>query len=273
MTTEKNQQPFSRQHDRAADLLRQAILDVLGDSVRFTTSYVELGVDCTAMEPLTSEQIRKIEGLVNSRIPSDVDGFGFFKITNDFESGDDTRRITGCIGETSYNSMQSMHSELRYIAEATKLAPQAVLDLISSYKQKVIQLEKRIQDLHLTGPIVKEKTQQIQGVSFVSRIVESLDSNDLRVMCDSLKDRIGSGVLCLMSRGSDGAVRFLIYVTKDVVDRGVDASNVAKQLTSRFGGKGGGKEGLSQGSLNGGDDLDAVLDCVSECLRLTPTGI
>ena len=87
-------------------------------------------------------------------------------------------------------------------------------------------------------------TVDIAGVKLVTRQVQALEPQALRALADSLRDRVGSGVVVLASRNA-GKAALVVSVTPDLVDR-VHAGQLVKTLAPIIGGKGGGRPDFAQ---------------------------
>ena len=81
----------------------------------------------------------------------------------------------------------------------------------------------------------------LNGASLIARRADGLDRAGLRTLADSLKEKLGSGVVVLASEG-DGKVSLVVSVTKDLIGK-VQAGQVVRQIAPIVGG-GGGKRGF-----------------------------
>jgi alanyl-tRNA synthetase len=81
----------------------------------------------------------------------------------------------------------------------------------------------------------------------------------LRMVMDTLRDKIGSGVIVLAS-ASEGKVALCVGVTKDLT-KTIKAGDIVKQLAPIVGGGGGGKPDLA---MAGGKDATKVPDVISQ---------
>ena len=77
---------------------------------------------------------------------------------------------------------------------------------------------------------------EFDGVKVVTRRVAGLEKPVLRALADSMRDRLGSGVVVLASAG-EGKVALLVSVTKDLTNR-VHAGKLAKAIAPIVGGRG-----------------------------------
>jgi alanyl-tRNA synthetase len=107
---------------------------------------------------------------------------------------------------------------------------------------------------------VGEKVKEIKGVKVLAHRVDNLERNQLRMLVDQLRDKIGSGVVVLGS-ASNGNVALIVGVTKDLTSR-VQAGKVIGPVAQKVGGKGGGRPDLAEAGGKDASALDAALDGV-----------
>ncbi|MDX2493444.1 MAG: DHHA1 domain-containing protein, partial [Desulfuromusa sp.] len=110
-----------------------------------------------------------------------------------------------------------------------------------------------------------EQTQQVEGVNLLAVKIPGTDGKGLRDFSDQLRDKLGSGVLVLVS-DADGKVALLVAVTKDLIDR-VKAGNLIKPLAKIVGGRGGGRPELAQAGGSDIDKIEQLLQAVPEQLK------
>ena len=108
-----------------------------------------------------------------------------------------------------------------------------------------------------------DDTVAIAGVKLITREVPALEPQVLRTLADSLRDRLGSGIVVLASR-NEGKAALVVSVTRDLVDR-VHAGQLVKTLAPIIGGRGGGRSDFAQA---GGREPDKVEQLLAECRTL-----
>ena len=97
------------------------------------------------------------------------------------------------------------------------------------------------------------KAQTIKGTKVVVGQVEGLDRDAIRQLVDSLRQKLGSGVVVL-GQAEDGKVALIAGVTKDLTSK-VHAGKVIQTLAQQVNGRGGGRPDLAEG---GGEDTSAL---------------
>jgi alanyl-tRNA synthetase len=94
---------------------------------------------------------------------------------------------------------------------------------------------------------------EVKGVKVLAQRVDSLDKGQMRTLVDSLRTKLGSGVVVL-GAGADGRVSLIVGVTKDLTGK-VQAGKIVGLLAALVGGKGGGRPDLAEA---GGNDVSAL---------------
>jgi alanyl-tRNA synthetase len=98
---------------------------------------------------------------------------------------------------------------------------------------------------------------EVKGVKVLTQRVSGLDKNQMRTLVDSLRTKLGSGVVVLGAE-VEGKVALIVGVTKDLTAK-IPAGKVVGQLAAMVDGRGGGRPDLAEaGGANVGA-LDAAL--------------
>jgi alanyl-tRNA synthetase len=88
--------------------------------------------------------------------------------------------------------------------------------------------------------------------------VEGLDMGGLRDLADSLKQKMGSGIVVL-GAADGGKVYLVVSVTTDLTSR-VQARAVIQELAPMVGGGGGGRPDFAQAGGSKPEGLDSALE-------------
>nr|MBC8512162.1 alanine--tRNA ligase [Dehalococcoidia bacterium] len=105
------------------------------------------------------------------------------------------------------------------------------------------------------------KTEQVNGITVLAARVPSSSMAALREMGDLLRDRLKSAVIVL-GTVYDGKPGFVAMVTPDLLDRGLHAGEIVKQVAGVTGGGGGGKATMAQAGGRDENKLDEALGVV-----------
>ncbi|MCU1252446.1 MAG: alanyl-tRNA synthetase [Edaphobacter sp.] len=103
---------------------------------------------------------------------------------------------------------------------------------------------------------------EVKGVKVLAQRVDGLEKAQMRELVDSLRGKLGSGVVVL-GAAVDGKVSLIVGVTKDLTSR-VQAGKIVGTLAAKVGGKGGGRPDLAEAGGSDVGSLDAALQGASE---------
>ena len=216
---------------------------------------------------------------------------GPFLITHEGGVAAGVRRIEAVTGEKAVQMFQDRGDELSLLAHALDTpadsavaavdrlhhlrfrrpvnrvhadqAANAVRKLAADYKRLVRENERLRVQAAMAGAAAGEAqddgAEEVDGIPVVSRVVSGLEPGALRTLADSLRDRLGSGVVVLAS-DNDGKAALVVSVTRDLTDR-VHAGNLIKELAPIVGGRGGGRPDFAQA---GGRQIDRIDSIVPE---------
>ena len=187
---------------------------------------------------------------------------GLFKIVSESSIAAGMRRIEALTGEEALRYIQDTEEIMTDIQLVLNSSRNELLSQIEKLRESVKQKEKeaailkqKIARLELKGK--EEEVKTIKGISAIIQAVKGLDNAELRDLADSLKQKIGSGVVVLGS--SYGEKVFLVTaVTKDLTGR-LKANELVKEIAARLGGGGGGRPDFAQAGGSKPEKLDKVL--------------
>jgi alanyl-tRNA synthetase len=122
----------------------------------------------------------------------------------------------------------------------------------------------RMQLVSGAAPATDEES-LVDGIRVLAREVPPAPANELRDMADTLRSKLGSGVVVIGTRG-DGNVNLVAAVSKDLTPR-VKAGELVKRLSAIVGGGGGGRPDFAQAGGKEPEKLPAALAAVQEAVR------
>ena len=107
------------------------------------------------------------------------------------------------------------------------------------------------------GDAAPDDMHDVNGVNVIARRVTGLEKSALRGLSDSLRDRLGSGIVVIASE-NDGKVALVVSVTKDLTSR-IQAGRIVKEIAPIVGGGGGGRPEFAEA---GGKDPTKIDDLI-----------
>ncbi|HWR90031.1 MAG TPA: alanine--tRNA ligase [Dissulfurispiraceae bacterium] len=196
---------------------------------------------------------------------------GPFVIVSESSIASGIRRIEALTGKAAFDFLREQRNELDRICRALKT--DRPYERVNKLLSDLGDIDKERESLKakiaaMGSSSLMDAVREINGVKVLVSRVDGLDQKDLRVYADSVRDRIGSGVILLASVKDDQA-SLVAMVTKDLAKR-FHAGELLKSVTARAGGRGGGKPEMAQGGISGITDsgqLDSILESVYDLMK------
>jgi alanyl-tRNA synthetase len=173
---------------------------------------------------------------------------GTFKIVSERGVAAGVRRIEAVTGRYAVRHIQEVFGAARWLSRRYQTSMEQLPTLLELRDSRLGELEEEVRRLKLklaSGESdAKESRQEVNGVTVLTRVVPEMATNELRTLADTLRQRIGSGVVALgMEAG--GKATLLVAVTEDRTQQ-IHAGNLIKELAPIVGGRGGGRPNLAQ---------------------------
>ncbi len=194
---------------------------------------------------------------------------GLFKIVSEAGIAAGVRRIEALTGFGALDFVRLMEDEQRDISALLKADAGSARDRLEKLLSRQKELHREIETLQAklnvvaSGDLLSQAV-EVQGVTVLAVQVQVEDIKALRDLSDTLKDRIGAGVIAL-GAAIGGKANLLVAVTKEL-SGSIKAGDIIKQIAPLVGGSGGGKPELAQAGGSQPDKLDEALAMVSRIL-------
>ena len=106
----------------------------------------------------------------------------------------------------------------------------------------------------------------VNGVKLLATKVPDMDMNGLRNLSDSLKEKLGEGVVVLASALGADKVSLIVTASDEAMKKGAHAGNLIKSLAGLVGGGGGGRPNMAQAGGKNAAGNDEVIKQAPELL-------
>jgi alanyl-tRNA synthetase len=174
---------------------------------------------------------------------------GFFKILSETGIAAGVRRIEALTGSGAIGYVRRLEDVQEKISSLIKAEGGNPVDKLEKLLSRQKELQREIEMLQArlnaskSGDLLSAM-KEVCGVKVLAVKVEKTDPRGLRELSDTLKDRIGSGIIVLGCENG-GKANLLVAVTGDLTER-FKAGEIIKALAPVIGGSGGGKPDLAQ---------------------------
>ncbi len=187
-----------------------------------------------------------------------IGDIGVLKIISEGSVAAGVRRIEAVTGIGALEHYEQQSKVLAQVASQLKVGEDCVLAAVEKMSNTVKQLEKELEGQKRKGALgqldeLAGQVQTIKGVKLIAAEVSETDKESLRQLVDSLRQKLGSGVVAL-GMVDDGKVALIAGVTKDLTAK-VHAGKLIQTLAKLVGGSGGGRPDLAEA---GGKDTSAL---------------
>jgi alanyl-tRNA synthetase len=192
-----------------------------------------------------------------------IGDIGVLKIVSEGSVAAGVRRIEAITGIGALEHYEKQAQILSEVASRLNTSEDSVLATVEKLSNTVKQLEKELEGQKRRGALgqldqLASQIQTVKGVKLIASEVQGVDKEILRQLVDSLRQKIGSGVVVL-STADDGKVALIAGVTKDLTAK-VHAGKLIQALAKLVGGSGGGRPDLAEA---GGKDTSALKSALS----------
>ena len=202
---------------------------------------------------------------------------GPFVVTEESGVAAGVRRIEALTGAAAVTWIQHQRDTLARIVAALNTAPAQATEVIQRLQADAKRLAREVESLKMKAALggggsggAVDDTQTVDGVKLIARRVTGLEKSALRGLSDTLRDRLGSGVVVLASE-NDGKVALVVSVSKDLTSR-VKAGSLVKALAPIVGGGGGGRPDFAEAGGKDAAKIDQLLAAAAGVVKTALSG-
>jgi len=188
---------------------------------------------------------------------------GFFKIISETSIAAGMRRIEALTGEEALAYIQKSEELIDEIQQSLNSSKKNILPQIEKLQDSLKDKERENKSIRQKLSFqkyknVNEQIRKIKGVSVLSQRVEGLKNTELRELADSLKQKIGSGIVVLGTT-SEHKVYLVAAITEDLIKR-IKADKLIEKMALMIDGGGGGRSDFAQAGGTKPELLDKTLE-------------
>ena len=190
---------------------------------------------------------------------------GFFRIVAESSVAAGVRRIEAVCGMPAYEWTRREHELVQHLAHRFSVSQDELKDRVESLLQKNKALEKQLKEQAAEAAQGQAadligKQQDVDGIAVIAEVAADQSMDGLRAMMDGLRPKLTSGVIVL-GGAAKGKACFMATVSKDLVERGLNAGQIVGQVAKVAGGGGGGQPHKAQA---GGKDAGKVPEAIAQ---------
>ncbi|MDD6812571.1 MAG: alanine--tRNA ligase [Lachnospiraceae bacterium] len=186
-----------------------------------------------------------------------------FKIISESGVAAGVRRIEALTGNGVVKYYAELEERLEEAAKVLKTTPANLVERCEHLMAEMKALQSENESLkskaakEALGDVMNQ-VQEIKGVKLLAAKVSGVDMNGLRDLGDQLKEKLGDGVVVLLS-DNDGKVSLVAMATEGAMAKGAHAGNLIKGIAALVGGGGGGRPNMAQAGGKNPAGMDAAI--------------
>jgi alanyl-tRNA synthetase len=196
---------------------------------------------------------------------------GLIRITDEESIAAGTRRITALTGPAALSDVRRKEAALAGAAAVLKVPPQEVARRVEGLLKEVRRLKKQVAaGAAAGGPSVESllaDAAETAGVRIVVAEVPAAGASALRELIDQLRRKAAPVAVMLGSRQEEDKVLLIAGLSRDVVEKGVDAVKWIRAVAKRVGGGGGGRADMAQAGGKLPEKLPDALDAARQTIE------
>jgi alanyl-tRNA synthetase len=189
---------------------------------------------------------------------------GLLKIIGEESVAAGTRRITALTGRAALEHVRRLQGVLGQTAGLLRTSIEDLPERVEALAKEVRQLKKQL----AAGPKgeaanveqLAAGATEVGGVRIVAAEVPGGTPQSLRDLIDQLRRKAAPVAVLLGSRGEDGKVLLVAGLSRDLVQRGLDAVEWIRTAAALAGGGGGGRPDMAQAGGKLPDKLPDALE-------------
>ena len=192
---------------------------------------------------------------------------GLFRLVRESGIAAGERRIEAVTGVAAYEAVKRDEAILAQTAEALKSEPDDLVRKAGDLSTRVRELERHVRELSTDSARnwIDEMiggAADVDGVSVAAARVECPDMDTLRVMGDTVRERLDGPAVGVLFASFDERPVCIVVVTDEAISgRGLNAGKLARDVAAIIGGGGGGKAHMAQA---GGKDASRIDEAVEQ---------
>lgn len=192
-----------------------------------------------------------------------------FKIVAESGVAAGVRRIEALTGNGVFDYYKEIEETLHQAARAAKATPATLVEKIEHMSSELKNLHSENESLKSQAAKealadVLDNVKEVKGVKLLAAKVDGVDMNGLRELGDSLKEKLGEGVVVLAS-GIEGKVNLIAMATDGAMAKGAHAGMLIKGIAGLVGGGGGGRPNMAQA---GGKNPNGMKAAIAEAEKV-----
>ena len=252
----------SAQETSYADAVRQGALAFFGDRYGDVVRVVKMAED--SAEPFSFEVCGGTHVAATGQV-------GTLLVLGESSIGGGMRRVEALTGRAAETLFVEQSQTLDALSQRLQTPVAELESRLDGYMRETDDLRRRLAAMERSllrseAESLLQRVSDVGGVRVVSGRTSANNADGMREMGDFIRDKLGS---CVVTLGglAEGSPILVTMVTADLVERGLNAGNIARDAAKLMGGGGGGRPEMAQAGGRQPEKLDEALSAVAGLVR------
>lgn len=196
---------------------------------------------------------------------------GAFKLISETGIASGVRRIEAVTASGIRNNELENQALIQHLCQILKCKPDNILvraeKLFEEHKSQQKELEKiRKAELGGAASSMINEAKEINGIKVITKRFDDTSVDELRGISDDIKSS-NSNVAMVFAAVNEGKVVFLVSLTDDLVEKGLHAGNIVKEVAKTAGGGGGGKANMAQAGAKDPSKIEEAFSVAESLIK------
>ncbi len=185
--------------------------------------------------------------------------------------GGGMRRIEALSGNASEQLLMDKADTLDSLSRQLQCPVEEIEERLDGFVKDNEDLKKQLNELQRV--LLRQESEkllgsyvEVNGVKVINANTSAPDADALREMGDFLKSKLGS-VAIVLGTSKPGNPIIVAMLTNDLVEKGINAVDIVRNVAKIVGGGGGGNADMAQAGGRDSDQLPTALQSVPEMIR------
>ena len=191
---------------------------------------------------------------------------GLFRIVTETGVAAGVRRIEAVTGPGAFRHFQEVEGRLEEVANVLKARPEAAANRVAQLLKEKEEVERLLAELRKGGGgggeiLVSERTLESPSgpIEYRGVRLRAQSADDVRDWGDGYRGGGSGRVAVVAAELPEGKSTLFVFVSDDLIARGVRADFLIREVAERVGGRGGGRPHMAQAGVGDPSALDDAL--------------
>jgi len=203
---------------------------------------------------------------------SETSDIGTFIITSEGSAAAGIRRIEAVTGRKAYEIIHKRLSTIKITANELECPIDDLhlsVNKLLNEKQKLLEQVAKLSKEQALNEYqkAKEEVLYIGEIPILKMQFNDLSLGIIREIADEFRKDYTDGIAVLSNIVAKSKIQLIVAVSDDLIKKGFNAGNIARNIAKDIGGSGGGRPQLAQAGGKDIEKLDAVLDRLDQYIK------